>query len=334
MFIYCQEFRCIVEYRRLGKSGLKVSAVGLGCNNFGMSMDSQQTTEVVAAARDHGVTLFDTADIYGGGDSERFLGQALGKHRSQAIIATKFGNSTGAGDAGASRRYILSAVEASLKRLNTDYIDLYQIHTPDPETPIEETLRALDDLVRSGKVRYLGCSNFAAWQLVQSQWVSRSMGTEKIISAQNRHSLVARAIEGELLPACEQYDVSLLPFFPLESGLLTGKYQAGQEPDAGTRWHAWKNRGAFAESFWSEQRFAQVEQLESLCERYQHSLLDLAFGWLLQKPVVGSVIAGATSVSQIQGNVEASRFRPTAEELALIDEIIPPGKSATAWGSG
>lgn len=324
-----------MEYRRLGKSGLQVSAVGLGCNNFGMTMDSKQTAEVVAAAQDLGVTLFDTADVYGGGESEKYLGAALRGRRSQAIVATKFGNSMGGEvlGAGASRRYILSAVEASLRRLNTDYIDLYQIHAPDPDTPIEETLRALDDLVSSGKVRYIGCSNFSGWQLVESQWLSRTMGTERLISAQNRYSLLSRGVEGDLLPACREYDVSLLPFFPLESGLLTGKYQKDRAPTEGTRWHAWKDRGAFAESFWSEQRFAQVEQLQALCKTYDHSLLDLAFGWLLKNPVVASVIAGATRVSQIESNAKAGEFRPIDEEAALIDEIVAPAKSSAAWGA-
>ncbi|MFK7958647.1 MAG: aldo/keto reductase [Lysobacterales bacterium] len=324
-----------MEYRHLGKSGLKVSSVGLGCNNFGMVINRQQTTEVVSAALDQGITLFDTADVYGNGESEQFLGKALGDNRSRAVIATKFGNSVGGDEhaGGASRRYILSAVESSLKRLNTDYIDLYQLHTPDPYTPLDETLRALDDLVRSGKVRYLGCSNFSSWQVVESQWISRQLGLERFVTAQNRYSLLSRRAEEDLLPACEHSNVSLLPFFPLESGLLTGKYTKGQEPQEGTRWHAWKDRGAFAESFFSNQRLSQVDRLQDLCHRFDHSLLELAFGWLLKNAVVGSVIAGATKPHQIVANVEAGLFRPSEEETSLINDISLAPISATAWGA-
>lgn len=319
-----------MEYRNLGQSGLKVSIVGLGCNNFGMLIDQQQTNAVVNTALDHGITFFDTADVYGGqGKSERFLGKALGKKRSQAIIATKFGNPMGDGvyDTGASRGYIMRAVEASLKRLGTDYIDLYQIHKPDPSTPIEETLRAMDDLVRDGKVRYIGCSNFESWQLVEAQWISQTSGSECLVSAQNRYSVLSREIESDLVPAAEKYGVGILPFFPLESGLLTGKYTAGKAPKKGTRWHAWKDRGAIADAFWSEDRFAQVEQLQMICDQYGHSLLDMAIGWLADNPNVSSVIAGATKPAQIKGNAKAAEFRPTLEEKQAIDEITRPTKT-------
>jgi aryl-alcohol dehydrogenase-like predicted oxidoreductase len=313
-----------MEYRNLGQSGLQVSSVGLGCNNFGMLMNQQQTNAVVAAALDEGITLFDTADIYGGkGKSETQLGKALGKRRDQAIIATKFGNPMGDGpyETGASRRHIMNSVEASLKRLNTDYIDLYQIHKPDPATPIEETLRAMDDLVREGKVRYIGCSNFNGWELVEAQWVSETSGASCFISAQNRYSLLNRDIEHDLIPAAEKYGVGILPFFPLESGLLTGKYKVDQAPKKGTRWHAWKDRGPMADAFWSQDRFEQVDALQALCDQYEHTLLELAFGWLLDNPCVSSVIAGATKPAQIRGNVKAAKFSPAADELVAIDEI-------------
>ena len=324
-----------MEYRKLGRSGLDVSAIGLGCNNFGMLMNTQQTKNVVDAAVDHGITFFDTADVYGGGGkSESYLGKALGKNRSKVIIATKFGNPMGVSvfDRGGSRRYILKAVEASLTRLGTDYIDLYQIHNPDPNTPIEETLKTMDDLVRQGKVRYVGCSNFSGWQLVESHWISQTAGLDPFISAQNRYSLLSRGIEADLLPACEKYGVGILPFFPLESGLLTGKYKSGKSPKKGTRWHAWKNRGALANAFWSTTRFETVHKLEELCNSYGHDLLDLAIGWLLDNPNVSSVIAGATKVTQIKRNVKASSFRPTADESQAIDKITPPIPSASSWG--
>ena len=316
-----------MEYRNLGESGLKVSIVGLGCNNFGMLMNQNQTDAVVGTALDSGITLFDTADIYGDrGKSEIFLGKALAKKRDQVVIATKFGNPMGEGPykTGASRRYIMRAVEDSLKRLGTDYIDLYQIHKPDTETPIEETLNALDDLVRDGKVRYLGCSNFQAWQLVEAQWIAQTSGMERFISAQNRYSLLSREIEPELIPAAENYGVGILPFFPLESGLLTGKYKFGKSPQKGTRWHAWKGRGPMANTFWSEARFAQVEELQAVCDKYGHSLIELAFGWLIAEPNVSSVIAGATKPTQIKTNVEAAEFILSEEEKAEIDIITRP----------
>jgi aryl-alcohol dehydrogenase-like predicted oxidoreductase len=320
-----------MEYRALGHSGLKVSAVGLGCNNFGMTIDETQTKAVVTAAIDHGITLFDTADIYGGkGTSETYLGKALGKNRRDVLIATKFGNPMGDGPyaRGGSRRYITHAVEESLRRLKTDYIDLYQIHTPDPDTPIEETLRALDDLVHSGKVRYIGCSNFSGWQLVEAQWTAATSGLTPFISAQNRYSVLSREIEIDLTEPAEQYGVGILPFFPLESGLLTGKYKQGKKPAKGTRWHAWQGRGAMANAFWSDDKFALVNQLQNACNRDGATLLELAFGWLLSNENVSSVIAGATKPAQIKSNVEAAAYRPSQDVLSAVDDItrpVPPG---------
>ncbi len=311
-----------MDYKTLGASGLKVSAVGLGCMPFGMSCDQAQSEALVRAALDLGVTLFDTADIYGGrGQSEEWLGQALGADRQRVVIATKFSSAMADDDIycrGGSRRYVIQAVEASLRRLGTDYIDLYQMHNPDPETPIEETLRALDDLVTAGKVRYIGCSNFAAWQLVEAQWVARQSHLTPFISAQNRYSLLTRDIEKDVVPAATAYGVSILPFFPLESGLLSGKYRRGEAPPEGTRLAKW--RGAFM----SDEKFDKIEKLEALGQRYGHSLLDVAMGWLTSRPHVGSVIAGATSPAQLEQNVAAGAWKPSAEELAAIEEITNP----------
>ncbi len=316
-----------MEYRNLGRSGLKVSAVGLGCNNFGMIIDAAQTKVVVDKAIELGINFFDTADIYGEqGKSEVFLGQALGARRKDVLVATKFANPMGPGPmmSGGSRRYIMSAVEASLKRMGTDYFDLYQMHVPDPHTPIDETMRALDDLVHQGKVRYVGHSNFSGWQTVDASWTAKALNLAPFISAQNRYSLLSRDIEAELVPACAAHGVSILPFFPLESGLLTGKYKRGEKPAEGTRYAAWAGRGAVASRFFGDDKFAKVELLQGLCEKYGHSMLEMAIGWLLSKPVVASVISGATKPEQLEQNVKAGAWRPSAEELQNIDEITPP----------
>ncbi|MDX2142853.1 MAG: aldo/keto reductase [Rhodospirillaceae bacterium] len=317
-----------MEYRSLGRSGLKVSAVGIGCNNFGMIIDAAQTKVVVDKAIELGITLFDTADVYGEqGKSEEFLGKALGAKRKDVLIATKFGNPMGKGhfeQGGGSRRYIMSAVEASLRRLGTDYIDLYQIHIPDRATPIEETLRALDNLVRAGKVRYIGHSNFSGWQTADAAWTAKVNHLSPFISAQNRYSLLSREIEAELAPACVEFGVGLLPFFPLESGLLTGKYKRGEKPAEGTRYAAWASRGPIASRFFGDDKFAKVEQLQALCTQYGHTMLEMAVGWLLSKPYVSSVIAGATKPEQLEQNVKAGAWRPSAEEAQKIDEITPP----------
>jgi aryl-alcohol dehydrogenase-like predicted oxidoreductase len=312
-----------MEYKTLGQSGLQVSVVGLGCMNFGMVNDAAESADVVHKAMDLGVNLFDTADVYGErGKSEQWLGKALVSRRPEVIIATKFAGpmSDERFDMqGGSRRYIMQAVEASLQRLGTDYIDLYQMHRVDDATPIEETLRALDDLVRQGKIRYFGCSNYAAWQVTEAEWTSRSCNLNRFISAQNRYSLLTRDIEKELVPACERYGLGILPYFPLESGLLTGKYQKGEAAPEGTRLARW---AAFASgSFASDDKFDKVEALQEVCSRYDHSLLDLAMGWLASRPVVSSVIAGVTSPQQLEQNVEAGLWRPSDEELAEIDEI-------------
>lgn len=311
-----------MQYRNLGTSGLKVSIVGIGCNNFGMRIDADETREVVHAAIDQGINFFDSADIYGGrGKSEEYLGQAIkGKDRSQLIIASKFANPMGEGDMmkGASRRYIMNAVEDSLRRLDTDYIDLYQQHVPDPDTPIEETLRALDDLVRQGKVRYIGNSNFSGWQIADADWTARSEGLNRFVCAQNLYSLLDRRLEREVVPACEQFGLGILPYFPLASGMLTGKYRRGEAPAEGTRMAA---MGARAQAALSDDNFDIVEKLTAFAESRGHTILDLAMSWLATKPVISSVIAGATSPAQVESNASAASWRLTPEEMAEVDAL-------------
>lgn len=314
-----------MEYRNLGRSDLKVSVVGLGCNNFGMKLDQSGTDAVVHKALDMGITLFDTADIYGGqkGQSEDLLGKALGERRQEIALATKFGASMGeaAHDVGGSRAYIMKAVDASLARLDTDYIDLYQIHRPDPATPIEETLRALDDLVRQGKVRYIGHSNYAGRQAAEAAQIAREYKLTPYISAQNHYSLLSRQIELDLVPAAKEFGLGILPFFPLESGLLTGKYKRGADAPEGSRFALWGNMSG---RFLNDPNFDRVEKLSALCERQGHSLLQVAIGWLAGQPYVSSVIAGATTAEQVELNVAAGEWRPSAEEAEAIDDITKP----------
>jgi aryl-alcohol dehydrogenase-like predicted oxidoreductase len=311
-----------MEYRNLGKSGLQVSLVGLGCNNFGGRLDEAQTKAVIDKCIDEGITFFDTSDIYGGrGKSEEFMGPALKPHRRDVVIATKAAGPMGDGPywSGLSRKYLMDAVDASLRRLQTDYIDLYQVHFPDPRTPIEETLRALDDIVRSGKVRYIGNSNFKAWQVVEADWVSKTEHLTRFISAQNEHSLLQRAPEAELIPACEKYGVGLLPFFPLASGFLTGKYRPDQDAPEGTRLGGNSPQGA---RILNEGNFEQLVKLEKFAEDRGHTMIELAFSWLASKPVVGSVIAGATKPEQVTQNAKAADWRLTADEMKEVDEIM------------
>jgi aryl-alcohol dehydrogenase-like predicted oxidoreductase len=311
-----------MEYRRLGGSGLKVSAVGLGCNNFGMRCDAAQTKTVVHKALDLGITLFDTADIYGGrGASEKLLGEALGDKRKDIVLATKFGAPMGDSllERGGSKRYVHRALEASLARLGTDYIDLYQIHMPDGETPIEETLTALDEVVEQGKVRYIGCSNFTGWQLVESLWLSKSESLTRFVSAQNHYNLLERTIRHELIPACAKYQIGILPYFPLASGLLTGKYRRGEPPSKDTRLGLWGERGG---RLLNDSSFDKVERLEAFAKQRGKSLLDLAFGWLLSQREVSSVIAGATKAEQVQSNVEAGSYRVAAEDMSALAPLL------------
>jgi aryl-alcohol dehydrogenase-like predicted oxidoreductase len=308
-----------VEQRALGQSGVKVSAVGLGCNNFGRRVHDVATVRaVVHRALDLGVTLFDTADAYGYGKSEQFLGEVFGARRKDIVLATKFGlpmNAPGSG--GASRRYVMQAAEASLKRLRTDWIDLYQVHFPDPRTPIDETLRALDDLVRQGKVRHIGCSNFSAEDIDDAQATAAQHGLAAFVTNQAEYSLLSRELEAEVVPAMQRHELGLLPYYPLASGLLTGKYKRNAPMPKEARLAS----SARHSDFISDRNWALVEKLEAVAARSGHSLLELAFGWLLGKPMVACVIAGATRPEQVEANVAAGVRRPAATVLAEIDKI-------------
>jgi aryl-alcohol dehydrogenase-like predicted oxidoreductase len=313
-----------MRYRRLGTSGLPVSVVGIGCNNFGRKVDAAGTRAVVNAGIDHGITLFDTADVYGNqGGSEEFLGAALAANgrRDDVLIATKFGsnmNGTNGPDWGArgSRRYVVRAVEASLRRLQTDYIDLYQLHQPDALTPIGETLAALDDLVRAGKVRYLGTSNFAGWQIADADWSARTAHLTPFVSAQNEYSFLHRSTEADVIPACERFGIGLLPYFPLSRGLLTGKYRRDSPPPPGSR---------LAGDLWARQHadapWDTIERLEWFARERSLSILDVAIGGLAAKPAVASVIAGATSPDQVRANAAAAAWIPSADDLTELDAI-------------
>jgi aryl-alcohol dehydrogenase-like predicted oxidoreductase len=310
-----------MQFRNLGGSGLRVSVVGLGCNNFGQRTDAETSRKVIHKAIDLGVTLFDTADIYAGrGGSETVLGDVLGPRRKDIVLATKFSKpmSDDGARQGASRRYIMAAVEDSLRRLKTDYIDLYQQHDYDPLTPIEETLRALDDLVRQGKVRYIGNSNFPAWRIAEAEFTARAAGTSRFVSCQDEYSLLVRDIEKDLLPAAQAYSLGLLPFFPLASGLLTGKYQRGAAAPADTRF---AKAPALRDRYVTRRNEDIVEQLAAFARARGRSMLELAFSWLAARPQVSSVIAGATRVEQIEANVKAVDWTLSTEDLAEIDRI-------------
>ncbi|MDR6872518.1 aryl-alcohol dehydrogenase-like predicted oxidoreductase [Bosea sp. BE125] len=307
--------------RNLGRSGLRVSLVGLGCNNFGGRIDDEAARKVVDAAIEHGITLFDTADVYGArGGSETALGQLLGPRRKDIVLASKFGmdmNDAGTMKGG-SRRYIMSAVEASLKRLKTDWLDLYQFHRADPLTPIDETLRALEDLIRQGKVRYIGCSNMPAWQMANAEWTARDLGINGFASCQDEYSLLVRGAEKDLIPAARHFGMGLLPYFPLANGLLTGKYKRNAPMPEGARMTKESKR---ADEVLTEVNWEKTEKLTAFCEARGKTLVELAFSWLAAQPVVSSVIAGATKPEQIAANVKAAEWALTADELAEIDTI-------------
>ncbi len=311
-----------MELRNLGRSGLRVSPVGLGCNNFGWRIEIEPSRKVVHKALDVGVNLLDTADMYGDGQSEDMLGQILGPRRKDVVLATKFsaGFTGMTGGPFGSRHYIMGAVEASLKRLRTDWIDLYQYHWPDPRTPMEETLRALDDLVRQGKVRYIGISNHAAWQVTDAQWIAKHNGLSAFVSCQDEYSLVVRGVEKELVPAMRQFGMGLLPYFPLASGLLTGKYKKGAAPSADSRFGS-ASMGRLGSRYMTDVNWPIVEKLEALVAKRGHTMLELAFSWLLANPTVSSVIAGATKPEQIEQNVKAASWTISADDLAEIDKI-------------
>jgi aryl-alcohol dehydrogenase-like predicted oxidoreductase len=310
-----------MEIRNLGSSGLRVSAVGLGCNNFGQRTDLEASRKVIHKAIDLGITLFDTADIYAGqGGSETVLGTVLGDRRKDIVLATKYSKPMAADGTkqGASRRYIMNAVEASLTRLKTDYIDLYQQHDYDPLTPLEETLRALDDLVRQGKVRYIGNSNFPAWRIAEAEFTARAMNVPRFVSCQDEYSLVVRGIEKDLLPAAQQYGLGLLPFFPLASGLLTGKYQRGEAAPDDTRFGKVPR---LRDQYVTPRNEEIVAKLMAFAQARGHTMLELAFSWLAARPQVSSVIAGATRVEQVEQNVKAIAWKLSAEDMAEIDQI-------------
>ena len=309
-----------MEYRRLGDSGLLVSAVGLGTNNFAGRLNDEAARAVLDQAVDLGVSFIDVADMYGQGSkegpgaSENQLGRLLAGRRTNFILATKFGQPMGESiyERGASRGWIVRAVEGSLRRLRTDYIDLYQVHIPDQQTPIEETLRALDDLVRAGKVRWIGHSNFAAWQIADAEWTARTEHLARPISAQMHYNLLVRGIQDEVIPACRAFGLGVIPYFPLESGFLTGKYRPNGE-----------GKGRLAESARSGQvltkeNFERIERLEGFAAEHGHKLLDLAFGWLLSQQIVGSVIASASSPDQVRANVAAAEWRLSAAEMEEV----------------
>ncbi len=308
-----------MEYRRLGTSGLMISAVGLGCNPFGNEVDQPTAKAIVEAALDEGVTYFDTADTYFGGRSEELLGEALKGHRQEALIATKFGNRLGQrpNDTGASRKHILESCDASLRRLQTDYIDVYQIHTPDRGTPIEETMRALDDLVRSGKVRYIGCSNFFEWEVSEARWQARTRGLTEFVSCQDFYNMVYRDIERRMEPFCVKSGLGMIPYFPLAGGLLGGAFQRNVEPEPGSR-------AAIRPTFkaWDTDRNWTVqEQLRDFAAERGWALPQMAIAWLLTRPMMATVIAGADRPEHIRENVKAMDVEFSEADLQKIDEI-------------
>jgi aryl-alcohol dehydrogenase-like predicted oxidoreductase len=309
-----------LEHRKLGKSDLQVSVVGLGCNNFGFvaNMDVAASRKVIDKAIDSGVNFFDTSDSYG--TSENILGEVLGERRKQIVLATKFGSKLNAlGEkSGASRGYILAECEESLRRLRTDWIDLYQIHYPDSATPIEETLRAMEDLVKHGKVRFIGCSNFSAAQLEEAENTAQAKGLASFVSSQDEYSLLVRKIEREQLPVIEKHGLSELPYFPLASGLLTGKYKKGHAPEKGTRLG---EKQALADRYLHDANHDKVERLEHFAKEHGHTLLELAFSWLVAHPAVASVIAGATKAEQIEANAKAANWELSPAEMAEVDRI-------------
>jgi aryl-alcohol dehydrogenase-like predicted oxidoreductase len=313
-----------MEYRQLGSTGLQVSAVGLGTNNFGFRMDEENSLKVAHHALEEGINFIDTADSYGRGLSEERIGLAFKDTRKDVIIATKVANPVGDGPnkRGNSRHHIMNQVEASLRFLQTDYIDLYQIHRVDPNTPIEETLRALDDLVHQGKVRYIGCSNFAAWQACEAIQTSKALNLAPFATVQPEYNMLNRSVEQELVPFCKEYGVGILPFYPLASGFLTGKYRQGEAVPEGTRLAG--NERAQGNTL-TEKNFAMLSKLESFSEERGHPMVELAIAWLLANSAVSSVIAGATKIEQVTANAKAADWHLTTEDMEEIEKILQSG---------
>ncbi len=308
-----------MEYRQLGKSGLKLSVIGMGGNTFGRYTDEKGTSDIINKALDLGINHLDNANIYNRGVSEEHLGKAVKGRRSEAVIVTKLGGAMGQGpnQSGNSRQNIMNSAHDSLKRLDTDYIDLYLLHFPDKNTPIEESLRALDDLVRQGKVRYIGCSNFSAWENCEAMWTSQTMNLNSFVANQVAYNLMNRRIENELVPFCQEYGIGIIPFSPLAGGFLTGKYRPDAPAPEGTRGY---NNTMFARNL-TEKNFALLSRLEEFCSQRGHNVGELAIAWLTAMPGVSSVIIGATKPEQVQENAVASEWKLTPEELEEIDAI-------------
>lgn len=310
-----------MKYRNLAKTGLQVSVVGLGTNNFGRKLDEKKSVSVVENALEAGVNFIDTANIYGGGLSEEYLGKALQGKRENVLITTKFGVkiSDAPNMSGASRVHLIGELEKSLKRLKTDYIDLYLIHFPDPKTPIQETLLALDDAVRQGKIRYIGCSNFTAWQVCEAVWTAKSYGLNSISCLQSHYNMLERDFENDLAAFCKEYDMGIVPYFPLASGFLTGKYVKDQPAPEGTRFAAAPD---WAKSYFTEENFRKLANLQAFATGAGHTITELAIAWLLYNPLVASVIAGATNKAQVVDNAKGGEWDLSAEEKEEVDKLL------------
>jgi aryl-alcohol dehydrogenase-like predicted oxidoreductase len=311
-----------MQYRQLGNSGLRASVIGLGTNQFGGKVDQAGVNEIIDGSIDLGINLIDTADVYTKGNSEATLGVALKGKWDKVILATKVVSAMGDGvnDRGASRYHIINGVEASLRRLQSDHIDLYQMHRWDDTTPIEETLRALDDLVRSGKVRYIGASNYAAWQLARANAIAELRGWTTFVSIQNHYHMLERDQEREMIPYCNAHNVGILPYFPLAGGFLTGKYKRGESAPAGSR----GENSPYVQKYMTEANYTMVERLTAWAEERDHTMAELAHAWLLVQPQVSSVISGATKLSQVQANAKSADWQLTAAELAEVNKVLSP----------
>lgn len=308
-------------YRKLGNSGLKVSVIGLGTNQFGGKVNVKQAAAIIDAAIDAGVNLLDTANIYQQGRSEEAIGKAVNGNREKVLIATKAFHQVepgGPNDRGNSRKHIMAAIDASLERLQTDYVDLYQFHSWDENTPIEESMQALDDLIRAGKVRYIGASNFSAWQLTQANAIARQNGWTQFVSLQPHYHMLERGIEAEIIPACQYLNIGILPYFPLAGGFLTGKYQQASSPPKGSR----GEESPYVQKYFSDKNYEIIDQLSQFAEAQNHSLNELAHAWLLAQPQISSVISGATKVAQVQANVASHTWVFKQEEIEKVNRIL------------